>query len=150
MELTLLARGHRRLFHRHPWIGALGQLHTLGPNAVRTLEYAIASVDNRGLDIDRMMDLVSTTIQFTRGFVQEELAELEAQRNSGLDGPGWHAHMAPFLFDLLKEGEHPYLEWFVRDAEDFPEPTVVFERRLLTVLDGLAASLDIGKGGTTG
>ena len=39
---------------------------------------------------------------------------------------------------ILATGEHPWLERIIIEAEDFPDPDVVFERRLGYVLDGLA------------
>lgn len=141
--LTAIARGLRAIHHRHPWVGQLGQRATLGPNAVRMLEHAMACVQSLGLPIDATLDLVSTTMQFTRGFVLEELGELEAQRSRGMDQQTWHQHLAPFITRLLEGGGHPYLEWLINDAEDFPDPDVVFERRLALVVDGLAAGLGV-------
>ena len=47
----------------------------------------------------------------------------------------------PFIAQLLQEGQFPYLERLIVEAEDFPDPDVVFERRLAMVLDGLAARI---------
>lgn len=141
--LTRIARGLRTLHHRHPWVGQLAQRATLGPNAIRMLEHAMAVVQPLGLTIDATLDLVATTVQFTRGFVLEEVGEVEAQRRRGMDQQAWHRHLAPFLTRLLQDGEHPYLERLIRDAEDFPDLDVVFERRLAMLLDGLAISLGV-------
>jgi hypothetical protein len=92
-------------------------------------------------DPRQMLDLASTAQQFTQGFVQAELAETQAQQRTGMDTETWRAHLAPFFTELLLSGKHPYLERLIRDAEDFPDPDVVFERRLGMVLDGLAANL---------
>jgi hypothetical protein len=40
---------------------------------------------------------------------------------------------------LMQLGSYPNLERLILDAEDFPDPDVVFERRLAMVLDGVAA-----------
>lgn len=141
--LTAIARGLRAIHHRHPWVGQLGQRATLGPNAIRMLEHAIASVQSLGLSIDATLDLVSTTMQFTQGFVLEELGEVEAQRRRGMDQQTWHEYLAPYITRLLEGGRHPYLERLIKDAEDFPDPDVVFERRLALVVDGLAVSLGV-------
>lgn len=141
--LAGLARGLRAIHHRHPWVGQLGQRATLGPHAIAMLEHAMISVQPLGLPIDATLDLVSTTMQFTRGFVLEELGELEAQRSRGMDQQSWHEHLAPFITRLLEGGRHPYLERLINDAEDFPDPDVVFERRLALVIDGLAVSLGV-------
>ena len=134
-DITGLLCGLRRLHHRHPWIGRLGHRPTLGPNSIRVLEYLLACVDGLGLEIDGMMDVVSTALAFTRGFVQSELGEAEAQQQA------YRRHVGPFIGQLLREGEHPYLRRLIVDAEDFPDPDAVFERRLTMVLDGLAATV---------
>jgi Tetracyclin repressor-like, C-terminal domain len=79
-DIARLAREMRRLHHAHPWIARFGHRPTLGPNARRFLETGLACVDGLGLDIDGMLDLLSTALQFTRGFVVQELGEVEAQR----------------------------------------------------------------------
>ena len=140
-DLGRLARANRTLHHRHPWVGLLGARPTMGPNALRVMEFAMASVDGLGLTVDQMMDRVATTLQFTQGFVQAELAESEARRRTGLDEAAWRERIAPYLSRLLAEGRHPYMERIIREADDFPEPDSVFERRLAMVLDGLAGRL---------
>jgi AcrR family transcriptional regulator len=140
-DVARLAREIRRLHHAHPWIARFGHRPSLGPNARRFLETGLACVDGLGLDIDAMMDLLSTALQFTRGFVEQELGEVEAQRRTGLDFAGYRRQTGPFISQLLQEGEHPYLKRVIIEAEDLPDPDVVFERRLAMVLDGLTATI---------
>jgi AcrR family transcriptional regulator len=140
-DVSALGRDLRRLHHRHPWIGRLGHRPTLGPNSIRVLEHALACVDRLGLEIDGMVDVISTALAFTRGFVQSELGEAEAQQRSGMDQEAYHRHTGPYISQLLREGTHPYLKRLIEDAEDFPDPDAVFERRLALVLDGLAATI---------
>jgi AcrR family transcriptional regulator len=140
-DVTGLVGDLRRLHHRHPWVGRLGHRPTLGPNSIRVLEYLLACVDGLGLEIDGMMDVVSTALAFTRGFVQSELGEVEAQRYSGMDEHAYRRHVGPYIGQLLAAGKHPYLQRLIVDAEDFPDPDAVFERRLAMVLDGLAATV---------
>jgi AcrR family transcriptional regulator len=141
-RLAAQARELRQLYHRHPWIGKLVQRPMLGPNSVRMLEYQLAALDAPGRSIDRIMDAVSTTLQFTAGFVQEELAEQEAHARSGIDAEGWHLYMKNYVIEIIERGENPYFERFIREAEDYPDPDVVFERRLALVLDGVTRVLD--------
>ena len=140
-DLTRLAREVRRLHHAHPWIARFGHRPTLGPNARRFLEAGLACVDGLGLDIDAMMDLLATVQQFTRGFVEQELGEREAQRRTGLDFADYQRRTGPFISQLLQEGGLPYLERLIIEAEDLPDPDVVFERRLAMVLDGLTTRI---------
>lgn len=145
-DVARLAREIRRLHHAHPWIARFGHRPTLGPNARRFLETGLACVDGLGLDIDGMLDLLSTALQFTRGFVVQELGEVEVQRRTGLDFADYQRQTGPFITQLLQEGQLPYLKRLILEAEDFPDPDVVFERRLAMVLDGLAAGHDGASG----
>jgi hypothetical protein len=104
-------------------------------------EAGLACVDRLGLDIDSMMDVLATALQFTRGFVEQELGEREAQRRTGLDFAGYQRQTGPFISQLLRDGEFPYLQRLITEAEDLPDPDVVFERRLAMVLDGLTARI---------
>jgi AcrR family transcriptional regulator len=141
-ELARLARRTRRVARRHPWaIRFVLARPNLGPNALRQIEYAMTAVDGLGLDVDGMLDMVSTVNAFVIGFVQAELAEEEAQRRTGLDEEQWRARMQPYLRQLLATGRYPFLERIVMEAEDFPDVDATFERRLALVLDGLAANL---------
>jgi AcrR family transcriptional regulator len=140
--LTGLARSTRRLQHRHPWATRLGHRPTLGPNYIRMMEYAMACVDAPGRPIDEMLDMVGTVLQFTNGFVREELGVAEAHRRTGLDRAGWQQHMTPFVTELLGTGDHPYLAKIILDADDSPDHDTVFERRLGMVLAGLATAMD--------
>jgi AcrR family transcriptional regulator len=140
-DLAQLAEQVRRLHHAHPWIARFGHRPTLGPNARRFLEAGLACVDGLGLDIDAMMDLLSTALQFTRGFVEQEMGEIEAQRRSGLDFAGYQRQTGPFISQLLQDGGFPYLKRVILDAEDVPVPDEVFGRRLAMVLDGLSARI---------
>ena len=87
------------------------------------------------------MDLLSTALQFTRGFVERELGEVEAQRRTSLDFAGYQRQTARFISQLLQEAELPYLKRLIIEADDVPDPDVVFERRLAMVLDGLTAGI---------
>lgn len=140
-DLAHLAGVNRRMHHRHPWMIHLGQRPTLGPNYIRLMEYAMACVDSPGRGIDEMMDMAATVLHFTSGFVHDELAVAKAQQRTGLDRAGWHRRMTPHVIELLSTGDHPYLARMILEAEDFPDPDTVFERRLGMVLDGLAAGL---------
>jgi AcrR family transcriptional regulator len=140
-DLARLVREIRRLHHAHPWIARFGYRPSLGPNARRFLEVGLACVDGLGLDIDAMLDMLSTAQQFTRGFVLQELGEVEAQQRTGLDLAAYRRQAGPYISQLLAGGRLPYFERLIIEAEDFPDPDVVFERRLAMVLDGLAARI---------
>jgi AcrR family transcriptional regulator len=143
--LTQQARQTRALALRHPWMAMTGPASrpAMGPNMVAWLEGSLARLDQPGLSIDQVLDMDQTVRSFVVGFVQSELSERMAQRSTGFSEDEWRARMAPYLGALIATGDHPYLERIVRDAEDYPDPDVVFERRLGYVLDGLGAGLGL-------
>jgi AcrR family transcriptional regulator len=126
----------------HPWVvGLLLGRPSFGPNALRYVERSMASVDGLGLTIDQMLDLTETVHAFTVGFVQAELAEVEAQRRTGLTEAEWRQSVAPVLRALIATGEFPYVDRIVVEAEDFPDSEITFQRRLGYILAGLATSV---------
>jgi len=126
----------------HPWVvGLLLGRPSFGLNFLRHVERAMASVDGLGLTIDHMVDLTDTVRAFTVGFVQAELAEVEAQRRTGQTEAEWRQSVSPIVRAVLATGEFPYVERIVIEAEDFPDSEITFQRRLGYILDGLAASV---------
>lgn len=139
-DLAAEAHTNRAMMHAHPWSVALRYARpSFGPNGLANTERVLASVDGVGLDIDGKLDLVSTMSSFVLGFTQAELAEQEARRRTGLSEDQWRASMGPYIEGVLATKRYPFLERVIVDAEDFPDPDAVFERRLDLVLDGLAA-----------
>lgn len=137
--LADLARRTRALHHRHPWLSRLGPRPIPGPNAVRMMEQAMAGVAGLGIGAEAMLDLVSTTLHFTHGFVQAELAGLPAGPPADTAATGedaWRDWMAPYLANLF--GDEPYARPAGSDE--------AFERRLAMVLDGLAAAVHARRG----
>ena len=138
-DLAASARTARRVALRHPWSAPLLSTGrpSMSPNQLRLIEQFMTCLDGLGLDVDGMLDLVTTVQSFVMGVVQGELAEEEARRRSGETVEEFRTRMAPYLERVLATGEHPWLERIIIEAEDFPDPDVVFERRLGYVLDGL-------------
>jgi AcrR family transcriptional regulator len=147
VDLALVARNVRQASLRHPWLASYATTRpSFGPNLLAVIEHTLAALDGIGLDIDAMVDVWLTIMAFVNGYVLTELAEREAQRRSKLTQDEWRARMAPYVLHLVESGRHPMLARVVRDAENFPDPDEVFERRLGYVLDGLAATIPAGKG----
>jgi AcrR family transcriptional regulator len=141
-DLARMARTVRQAGLRHPWLASYATSRpSFGPNLLKVIEHTLAAVDGTGLDIDGMLDIWLTVSAFVAGYVLAELAEREAQRRSKLTQDEWRARMAPYVLRLVESGRYPMLTRVVRDAENFPDPDEVFERRLGYVLDGLAATL---------
>lgn len=144
-DLAELARGQRRIGHRHPWsvTHVLGR-PSFGPNALRRTEYSLACLGVLGLGIDAMLEMLETVRAFTLGFAQDELAEREARRTSGLTEEQWRQRVGPYLAEVLGTGRYPYLTRVVAEADHTGDVDARFERSLGRVLDGLATHLPPG------
>jgi AcrR family transcriptional regulator len=141
-ELLEIGHGLRAQVHRHPWLPRLmSGRPAFGPNMVRCIEIALSVYDGLGLDADTMMHSVGVMNAFVFGFVQEELAELEVQRHTGLTEQEWHERMAPYIRGLLETGKYPRLAKVIVEGTDADEHSVEFDAQLRIVVNGVIASL---------
>jgi hypothetical protein len=108
---------------------------------VRCIEIALSVYDNLNLDADTMMHSVGALNAFVFGFVQEELAELEVQRRTGLTEQEWHERMAPYIRGLLESGKYPRLQKVIVEGMDPDDHSVEFDAQLRIVINGVIASL---------
>ncbi|HVX28897.1 MAG TPA: TetR/AcrR family transcriptional regulator [Nitrolancea sp.] len=144
MTLHDLAWALRRLYLRHEWtVESFGGRPALGPNSTTLYEHALAAIDRPGMTIDQLMDMLSTVWAFTHGVAHGEIIALQSQRVTGMGDLEWREAAAPLVLKMIEGEAHPYFRRIVIEAEDFPDPDVVFERRLGYVLDGLAVGLGL-------
>jgi AcrR family transcriptional regulator len=138
-----IAKRNRALYLRHPWAVTLGLARpSLGPNQLRVLEYALRVLDGLGLGIDDIMGIGATLSAFVRGFVQAELAEVEAQRRTGMNEDEWRLTMRPYVESLLESGRYPMLTRLIVEGTD-PDLDVAFQQGVNRILDGLLLGLGI-------
>jgi AcrR family transcriptional regulator len=141
-DLLEIGHGLRAQVHRHPWLPRLmSGRPAFGPNMVRCIEIALSVYDNLNLDADTMMHSVGALNAFVFGFVQEELAELEVQRRTGLTEQEWHERMAPYIRGLLESGKYPRLQKVIVEGMDPEDHSVEFDAQLRIVINGVIASL---------
>lgn len=139
-----LAWALRRLHLRHEWtVEGFGGRPALGPNFTMLYEHALGAIDRPGMTIDQLMDMLSTVWAFTHGVVHGEIIALQTQRATGMGDLEWREAATPLILQMIEHDEHSYYKRIVIEAEDFPDPDVVFERRLGYVLDGLAVGLEL-------
>jgi AcrR family transcriptional regulator len=144
-DLRMIARQSRALMLRHPWSATLGLARpSLGPNQLRVVDFALRAVDGLGLDIDTMMGMGLTISAFVRGFVQTEIAELEAQRRTGMTEEQWRLSMAPYVRTIIASGKYPMLSRVIIEGEDV-DPEVAFEQGVDTLIEGLALRLKLDR-----
>ncbi|GAB0107240.1 hypothetical protein JMUB6875_62340 [Nocardia sp. JMUB6875] len=128
----------RDMLLRHRWLGPeLAGRPALGPNALRRFDFGMAAGIELTADVTLAAQLVDTVSAYVFGAVNQELAELRAQRRTGLTEDQWRASVAPYLRDVIAGGEYPYLTRRMREAED-PTATQSFEFGLACVLEGVS------------
>ncbi len=139
-DLTVLARGERIRRLRHPWSVASSPRPSLGPNALRLFEVELSIFNEVGLGISWRGWLANTVTSFVRGLVEEELAEQEEQRRTGLSSEEWQEAMNPYVRRIVASGDFPMFSRFIREGEEM-DPDSDFELGLGCLLDGLELML---------
>src|SRR6185436_19309285 len=132
---TTLAREHRQQLLDHPWLaGEIASRPAIGPNTLRAADEILRIASQMGLDGTTARSVVGTLLRYVRGAVSDELAELDAQRRTGLTQEAWRQTVAPYVRNVIDSGRIPSFAAAVRA----PEPTddEQFEFGLARLLDG--------------
>ncbi|WP_419993178.1 TetR/AcrR family transcriptional regulator [Streptomyces boninensis] len=140
-DLATLARRYRQTLHHHPWLAELlAGRPLIGPNLLAANERDLTLLDDRGLTIEGMVDVLNVIKRWVNGTVQAELSQWAAERKSGLDERTWQQRMGPYLTTMIATGDYPHLDRMMKEAE-FGAADERFERGLAIVLDGIEARL---------
>ncbi|MBP2476865.1 AcrR family transcriptional regulator [Crossiella equi] len=140
-DLRLVGVESRRLMLRHPWLAAvLGSRPPIGPNALRHMDFALAAARGATDDATQACGLVDAVSSLVMGSVVFEVAELEAQRRTGLDEGEWRQMVGPYLSQVVASGRYPEVNRRVLEAEDRTHDQQ-FELGLGLLLDGIATRL---------
>ncbi|MFF8534322.1 TetR/AcrR family transcriptional regulator [Streptomyces sp. NPDC015532] len=138
--LRNLANGTRQTALRHEWLAdLLGGRPTLGPNGLAVAEATLAALDGLA-DIDTVMRAVETVSSYFTGAIRREIANLRAERASGLSRHEWQRASGPYLTRMLATGRFPALTKAVRDGTDV-DAEASFATGLDWVLDAVAVKL---------
>ncbi|MER6812634.1 TetR/AcrR family transcriptional regulator C-terminal domain-containing protein [Spirillospora sp. NPDC000708] len=125
---------------RHPWLAdLLGGRPTLGPNALAVAEATLAALDGVA-DLDTVTRAVETVSAYLTGAIRREIANLRAERATGLSKRDWQRAAGPHLSRMLDTGRFPALARFVHDGTEVDAETS-FATGLDWVLDAVAAKL---------
>lgn len=137
--LQSLAEATRRAAHRHEWLAELlGGRPQLGPHALANGETVAAALSD--LHVDAVMPVVSAINAYVIGAVRREIAELRAERATGLDERSWQAARGPYLMRTFATGRFPALSAVVHDAAHL-DADQTFQTGLGFLLDGIQAGL---------
>jgi AcrR family transcriptional regulator len=138
--LRILAHRTRQAALRHAWLAdLLGGRPTLGPNGLAVTEAKLAALDGLA-DIDTTLRAVETVSAYVTGAIRREIADLRAERATGLSKRDWQRASGPHVTSMLATGRFPALTRAVHDGTDVDAETS-FATGLDWVLDAVAAKL---------
>ncbi|MFC8358905.1 TetR/AcrR family transcriptional regulator [Streptomyces griseorubiginosus] len=139
--LSGLAHRTRRAALRHEWLAdLLGGRAIPGPNGLAVTESTLAALDGLA-DIDTVMRAVETVSSYSTGAIRREIANLRAERATGLSKREWQRAHGPHVTRMLATGRYPALSKAVHDGTHVDAETS-FTTGLDWVLDAVAAKFD--------
>lgn len=138
--LSTLAHRTRQAALRHEWLAdLLGGRPSLGPNGLAVTEATLAALDGFA-DIDTVMRAVETVGAYFTGAIRREIANIRAERATGLSKREWQRASGPHVTRMLATGRFPALSRAVHDGTDVDAETT-FTTGLNWVLDAVAVKL---------
>ncbi|MFF4418299.1 TetR/AcrR family transcriptional regulator [Streptosporangium sp. NPDC001559] len=137
-------RGHahrtREATLRHEWLAdLLGGRPALGPNGFAVGEATLSALDGLA-DLDTVMRAAETVSAYVTGAIRREIANLRAERATGLSDQDWQRAFGPHVRRMLDTGRFPMLARIVYDGTEVDAETS-FSTGLDWVLDAVAAKL---------
>ncbi|GHH64833.1 TetR family transcriptional regulator [Kitasatospora indigofera] len=143
--LRVLAHRTRQAALRHEWLAdLLGGRPALGPNGLVVAEATLSALDGLA-DVDTVMRAVETVSAYFTGAIRHEIANLRAERATGLSKHDWQHAAGPRLTRMLATGRFPALAKAVHDGTDV-DAEASFATGLEWVLDAVAARLALPSG----
>ncbi|WP_344972413.1 TetR/AcrR family transcriptional regulator [Streptosporangium fragile] len=138
--LRVLAHRTRQATLRHEWLAdLLGGRPALGPNALAVAEATLAAFDGLA-DLETVMRAVETVSAYFTGAIRREIANLRAERATGLSKRDWQRASGPHVMRMLATGRFPALAKVVHDGTEV-DAEASFATGLDWVLDAVAARL---------
>lgn len=138
----LIARRFRAVLLRHPWMTQQASRRpALGPNVIARSDHALAIAAMATNDPTKAAMVVEAVTTFVVGWVSAELADQQAQRDSGMTVEQWQASVGEYVGKVVDSGQYPHFNWRILEADD-PDFDTRFEFSLDCLLTGLSAVLD--------
>jgi len=140
-DLTEAARRIHQTTLEHPWLAGQSVARLgLGPNLVRALESMLELVDGYGMSADQMLDILGSLQAFVQGQALQEITEHNAIRVTKQTPSDSHDQQEARIRTIIESARYPQFTRVVTESTDEPDPSVVFERRLHYLLDGLSSA----------
>ncbi|MFC0545042.1 TetR/AcrR family transcriptional regulator [Kutzneria chonburiensis] len=119
-DLTVVADGMRASMLRHPWLATeLRSRPSLGPNALRRSDLALAAASGATDDITLASALLGAVANYVHGAVLAELSEREDVRSTGMTQDEWRNAVSPYVREvIIDSGKYPLVARRIFDAED--------------------------------
>jgi AcrR family transcriptional regulator len=119
-DLTAVADGMRATMLRHPWLATeLRSRPTLGPNALRQADFALAAAGGATDDITLASAALGAVANYVHGAVLAELSEREDVRSTGLTQDEWRSAVSPYVRKvIIDSGDYPRVARRIFEAED--------------------------------
>ena len=119
-DLTLVADGLRASMLRHPWLATeLRSRPSLGPNALRRSNFALAAAGGATADITLASALLGAVANYVHGAALAELSEREDVRSTGMTQDEWRKAVSPYVQAVvIGSGDYPLVARRIFDAED--------------------------------
>ncbi len=141
------ARREWELYQRHPWV--LPVLATtrppLSPSVIAGVDRSMVTLTDAGLDPDVALSVYLTISGYVQGAALLPVAEMAANRESGMSSGQWWQQRLERLAGAVDSGRYPWLtELAATPAARGPSSDDVrawFEFGLQRVLDGVAVHL---------
>jgi AcrR family transcriptional regulator len=138
--LRLLAQRTRQTVLRHEWLAELlGGRPALGPNGLAVTEATLAALDGLA-DVDTVLRAAETVSAYVTGAIRREIANLRAERATGLSKRDWQRAHGPHVLRMLATGRFPALARAVHDGADV-DAEASFTTGLDWILDAVAGRL---------
>ncbi|MEV0699851.1 TetR/AcrR family transcriptional regulator [Saccharopolyspora sp. NPDC050389] len=140
-ELAAAARIFRAALLEHPWLAQQASRRpALGPNVIKHSDHALGVVGRATGDATQAGVVVASVNTFVLGSVASELAELEAQRTTGMTEDEWRNSVGAYVQQVVDSGRFPHFNRRVLEAGE-PDPGARFEFGLGCLLAGIATAL---------
>jgi len=140
-DLAEAARRIHDITLEHPWLAGQSVARLgLGPNLLRALESMLALVDGYGMSADQMLDVLGSLQAFVQGHAWQEAIERNAIRATDLTHSEANQQQEARIRAIIESGRYPQFARVVTESTDESDPSLVFERRLSNLLDGLSST----------
>jgi AcrR family transcriptional regulator len=131
-----VSRGARQQMLDHPWLAAqIASRPSIGPNTLRMADAVLGIAAGMAPDLTSAGAIVGSLLRYVHGAVAAELAELEAQRRTGMTENEWRDSIAPYVRAVLDTGRHPAFRAVAIEGRDLSAEEQ-FEFGLARLLDG--------------